>query len=60
MMAKKRIRILVALFLALTTHVCAQEYHGTTGLLHVPSAETDSAGTFRGDSLTSAVRSCQL
>lgn len=26
----------------------AQEYHGTTGLLHVPSAETDSTGTFRG------------
>lgn len=26
----------------------AQEYNGTTGLLHVPSAETDSAGTFRG------------
>ena len=26
----------------------AQEYHGTTGLLQVPSAEMDSAGTFRG------------
>ena len=26
----------------------AQDYHGTTGLLQVPSAETDSAGTFRG------------
>lgn len=26
----------------------AQNYHGTTGLLHVPSAEPDSAATFRG------------
>ena len=26
----------------------AQEYHGTTGLLQVPNAEIDSAGTFRG------------
>ena len=26
----------------------AQEYNGLTGLLQVPSAETDSAGTFRG------------
>ncbi len=26
----------------------AQDFQGTTGLLHVPSAETDSAGTFRG------------
>ncbi len=25
----------------------AQMYNGTTGLLHVPSADTDSAGTFR-------------
>ena len=46
--ADKRKRILVVLFLALASHVCAQEYHGTTGLLHVPSAESDSAGTFRG------------
>lgn len=46
--ADKRIRILVVLFLAFASHLCAQEYHGTTGLLHVPSAETDSAGTFRG------------
>ncbi len=28
--------------------ISAQEYQGTGGLLHVPSAETDSAGTFRG------------
>lgn len=26
----------------------AQEYHGTTGLLHVPSADTAEPGTFRG------------
>lgn len=26
----------------------AQEYNGLTGLLHVPSAEPDSSGTFRG------------
>ena len=32
----------------LTQSVAGQDYHGTTGLLHVPSAETDSAGTFRG------------
>lgn len=32
----------------LTQNVTGQEYHGTTGLLHAPSAETDSAGTFRG------------
>ena len=27
----------------------AQEYNGLTGLLQVPSAETDAAGTFRGN-----------
>ena len=49
MMAKKRIRILVVLFLAFAPHVCAQEYHGITGLIQAPSAEIDSAGTFRGN-----------
>ncbi len=29
----------------------AQEYNGLTGLLHTPSAETDSAGTFRGSAM---------
>ncbi len=28
--------------------ISGQNYHGTTGLLQVPSAEMDSAGTFRG------------
>lgn len=28
--------------------IIAQEYHGISGLLQVPNAETDSAGTFRG------------
>lgn len=34
-------------FWALALTAKAQEYHGTTGLLHMPSAEIDSAGTFR-------------
>ena len=39
--------ILVSVVLC-TFGVYAQEYHGTTGLLQVPSAETELAGTFRG------------
>ncbi|MBR1801039.1 MAG: YjbH domain-containing protein [Bacteroidaceae bacterium] len=39
--------ILLALTLC-TVSASGQSYHGTTGLLHVPSAEMDSAGTFRG------------
>ena len=35
----------------LAVSMSAQEYHGTTGLLQVPSAETDSAGTFRGGAM---------
>lgn len=38
----------LVLFFLFSALISAQEYHGTTGLLHVPSAETDSAGTFRG------------
>lgn len=34
--------------LLMTMTAFAQEYTGTTGLLQVPSAETDTAGTFRG------------
>ena len=30
------------------TSATAQEYNGTGGLLHVPSADTDAPGTFRG------------
>lgn len=31
----------------LTMTASSQEYHGTSGLIHMPSAEIDSAGTFR-------------
>ncbi len=39
---------LIILLLRLTYSVSAQNYHGTTGLLQVPSAEMAPAGTFRG------------
>lgn len=45
---RKHLIILVAFALSLALGVRAQEYHGTTGLLHAPSAVMDSAGTFRG------------
>ncbi len=41
-------RLLIVLFFFLPVSLFAQVYHGTTGLLHVPSAEMGSAGTFRG------------
>ena len=44
---KRRFYILIVLTV-LATNMPAQEYGGMTGLLQVPSAETDSAGTFRG------------
>ncbi len=44
----KRSIILLMCLLMYVVPAAAQNYHGTTGLLHVPSAETDSAGTFRG------------
>lgn len=43
-----RIGMLLLLFLLSIDKEVAQEYHGITGLLHIPSAETDSSGTFRG------------
>ena len=43
----KFLQICVLLWV-LALPMSAQEYNGTTGLLQVPSAETDSAGTFRG------------
>ncbi len=44
-----KVDILVSMVcLLMPLGVRAQVYHGTTGLLQVPSAETDSAGTFRG------------
>lgn len=48
MTSTKRFGIIV-IFLGVTIgQVAAQAYHGITGLLQVPSAETDSAGTFHG------------
>jgi len=46
----KSMRFLWAIFLFCFNvfYIKAQEYNGTNGLLNVPSAETDSAGTFRG------------
>ena len=46
-MSIKRI-VLLILVGCLIQNVSGQEYHATTGLLHVPSAETDSVGTFHG------------
>lgn len=48
-MAIKRIGTFGVLFLVLARLVCSQEYHGITGLIQTPSAEADSAGTFRGN-----------
>jgi len=42
-----RIATILAL-LFMVERVSAQEYQGTTGLLHVPSAETAKVGSFRG------------
>ena len=39
------------MLVAWTGKPLAQEYNGLTGLLAVPSAETDSAGTFRGSAM---------
>ena len=38
--------LLLVMFMPLSS--TAQEYNGLTGMLHVPSAEPDSSGTFRG------------
>ena len=43
--------IVLILLITCISHVSAQEYNGLTGLLQVPSAETDSAGTFRGNAM---------
>ena len=43
----KRIILISVLSLAVI-QASSQEYQGTTGLLHVPTAETAEAGTFRG------------
>lgn len=44
----KNIRFFLLLVIFLPFYSAAQEYNGLTGLLHVPSAEPDSSGTFRG------------
>lgn len=44
----KRFFIGLLALLSLTNHIASQEYQGTTGLIQVQNAETDSAGTFRG------------
>lgn len=41
-------RFFLSFFILSSVHLSAQEYNGTTGLMHIPTAETDSAGTFRG------------
>ena len=43
--------VVLTLLITCISKVSAQEYNGTTGLLAVPSAETDSAGTFRGNAM---------
>lgn len=40
--------LLIVMLVCSVRGLSAQEYNGTTGLLHVPSAETDAPGTFRG------------
>ena len=40
--------ILLTVFISHSFMLSAQEYHGTTGLLHVPSGEMGEAGHFRG------------
>ena len=45
---EKRIVFLVVAFMV-PFGLISQEYHGTTGLLQVPCAEMDSAGTFKGN-----------
>lgn len=40
--------LLIAAFIIHGSNISAQEYHGTTGLLQVPSADMDTVGTFRG------------
>ena len=48
MIRSLRILLIVVLGALALERAGAQDYHGTTGLLQVPNAETDSAGTFRG------------
>ena len=45
---EKRIGLFITFIAFALGNLVAQEYHGITGLLQTPSAEMDSAGTFRG------------
>lgn len=45
---KNRICVIVVMSLMFTWRASAQEYSGTTGMLSVPTAETEFSGTFRG------------
>lgn len=47
-MGFKRIALAISIFVLTAGPLLSQEYNGISGLLHVPNAETDSAGTFRG------------
>ena len=47
-MGLKRIATAITIYILSVGPVFSQEYNGISGLLHVPNAETDSAGTFRG------------
>lgn len=40
--------LFLSFFILSSVHLSAQEYNGTTGLMHIPTAETAEAGTFRG------------
>ena len=45
----KRVCLFLIIFSVAVEHIKSQDYHGITGLIQTPSAETDSAGTFRGN-----------
>ena len=48
-MVSKRIGAFIAFYILVDGFLLSQEYHGITGLIQTPCAETDSAGTFRGN-----------
>ena len=48
---RRKIYLILGVLTAFALRLPAQEYNGMKGLLQVPSAETDSAGTFRGNAM---------
>ncbi len=56
----KNVRSFLLFVILLPISSAAQEYNGLTGLLHVPSAEPDSSGTFRGELRFCIVSSCPI